>query len=87
MNDRLQKAAQKAIEKWGQQSQLDMIEEECAELALELIRRKRNRHKWENIIEECADVYIMMAEAFVIFGDEMTQKIDEKLARLEERLS
>ena len=56
--------------------------EECSELSAALIRGQRNQ-----IIEEMADVYIMLEQLRIIFKcDETLQKmIKFKLARLKER--
>lgn len=85
---RLDTAAKKAVLKWGESSQLDMVQEEAAELLLELVRRPRGRHDFLKILEESVDVYIMLAEVRLMFGEEdWLSMVDKKLSRLEGRLN
>ena len=55
---------QKAIDAWGIDSQLDMLAEECLELALAIRKLKRNvtNDTYNNVCEEYADVTIMMEQ-------------------------
>ena len=85
----------KAIEKWGAVSQIEMLNEESTELALAV--RKFIRH-WKsddveyinNLIEEMADVEIMMEQVCYIYPH-FKGKIEEvkefKLQRLEKRIN
>lgn len=80
-----------AIEKWGANAQVEMIEEECLELSLAIhkLRRKRGdmATKVSNVIDEIADVTIMMHQAFELFPSDLIQdRIKFKMERLEERL-
>ena len=80
--------ASRAIEKWGEESQYHMLQEECTELNLELVRAYRNRHSHENILEETVDVYIMVHEMILIYGKEEFEKmLKKKLNKFEERLN
>ena len=83
-----------AIKVWGEQSQIEMIKEECLELALAL--QKMNRvggreldvERYEKVIDEIADVEIMIEQARILFSGELIDKRKEyKLKRLAERLS
>ena len=81
----------KAIEKWGVESQHDMIIEECLELALALQNLKRERgdlkQKITNIIDEIADVEIMIKQAKIMFGEQrVNDRIDIKMIRLRMRI-
>lgn len=74
-----------AIDKWGIESQIILLMEECAELTVAL------SHKWRgqdvNVIEEIADVQIMLDTLKLVFGeDEVKQAIRTKVARLKKRL-
>lgn len=82
---------QKAIDKWGVSAQLEMVIEECLELALSLQKLKRLRgnaeEKEANVIDEIADVKIMIKQIEKIFPiDKINTRIDFKMNRLSERL-
>ncbi|HOW51785.1 MAG TPA: hypothetical protein PLV42_07055 [bacterium] len=73
----------KAIKMWGRDSQIEMIEEECLELALALqkMKRKRGNHeeKLLNTIDEIADVSIMLEQARIIFDGIVPGAIDDRI--------
>jgi len=77
---------QKAIDLWGTDAQIDMIEEECIELLLAIKRFKRGRGGIENIMEEVADVSIMGEQAEVIFDYSIKDFKNAKFNRLEKRI-
>ena len=86
------KILDKAIEAWGLDAQLEMVIEECLELALALQKLKRLRgdmtQKEKNVIDEIADVKIMIKQAEKIFGSEpVNERVDFKMNRLNDRLS
>ena len=67
MNKRERKKIYKeAIKKWGYPLQLNMLMEECAELiqATSKVLRKGNKLNsvWKNLVEEMADVEIMIEQ-------------------------
>lgn len=78
----------KNIEANGEYIELQVLEEECAELIQAVSKGIRYGFTYDildNFIEECADVTIAMAQAIEILGVEDTQyeqKIEEKLDRL-----
>lgn len=81
----------RAIYVWGNTNQVEMIKEECIELALAL--QKYNRVKgdkekqYNDIIDEIADVTIMIKQAHIIFPLKLiNDRIDFKMKRLEKRL-
>lgn len=82
---------QKAIDLWGFDAQCEMIEEECLELALAIQKFKRRGDKatkYNNIIDEIADVKIMISQAERIFPiDQINERIDFKMKRLSERIN
>ena len=85
------KILNKAIETWGVAAQLDMVIEECMELALALQKLKRLRgdmvQKEKNVIDEIADVKIMIKQAEKMFGSELVnERVDFKMNRLSERI-
>lgn len=82
---------QSAIDKWGIDAQLEMIIEECLELALSLQKLKRLRGdmtiKEANVIDELADVKIMIRQAEKIFPmDKINDRVDFKMNRLKSRI-
>jgi hypothetical protein len=81
----------KAIEKWGERNQLEMLQEETTELSL---ARKLIRNKTPDTIHdftaEIADVEIMIQQAKIMFPEivEEVNRIKQfKLERLEKRLN
>lgn len=83
----------KAINKWSSVFQLDMLGEECLELAIAINHYKRKRkHSFTQLMEEMADVEILLEQIKVLlcYGTDKyafrTAKI-QKLKRLRERLS
>ncbi len=81
---------EKAIEKWGVNSQLDMVIEECSELIQAICKLKRiKENSLDNLMEEVADVEIMLTQLRIIIGnDKLIDFIkSEKIKRLEVRIS
>lgn len=83
---------ERAITEWGIDAQCDMIIEECIELALALQKMKRLNgnaiEKYKNVIDEIADVKIMIRQAHRIFDNKMiNERVDFKMKRLELRLN
>lgn len=79
----------RAVETFGMQSQLTQTMEECAELVKECSKAIRGFDVRENIIEEVADVYIMLSQLRIMFeiGDaELKELLNYKIRRLGERL-
>ena len=58
---------QEAIRLYGKEHQVYVAIEEMAELTKELIKEKRHYYNREQIIEELADVEIMMQQLCLIF--------------------
>lgn len=60
----------KALHTWGIAAQMDMAVEECSELIKALMKRKRNPNNpvtVDNILEEMADVEIMLEQLKVMY--------------------
>lgn len=87
---------QRAVSQNGSDSQLNMVIEECLELASALLKLK-NRSSSEtpgeyhkrtfDVHDEAADVLIMMEQIKLILNPEVLQeRVDFKLNRLNERL-
>ena len=83
----------KAIQKWGERSQVKMAIEECAELIKALAKYDRNNNgsTIDEILEEMADVEIMIEQLKIIFNykysndtvDKFKEIKRQKLERLE----
>jgi len=58
----------KAVETFGIESQIDIAIEEMSELIKEFIKRRRGRSNKTEIIEEIADVTIMMNQLTHYYG-------------------
>lgn len=83
MNDVLNRA----VSAYGIDAQTDMTIEEMSELAKALLkyRRYKTELRREAILEEMADVEIMLKQMEIIYGDPSEWR-EKKLARLETRL-
>lgn len=82
----------KIAEHYGEGAQLDILQEECAELiqAVSKIRREIP-NAYENFIDELADVSIMIEQMISFMDDDekttLYKKINEKLERQLRRIS
>lgn len=76
-----------AIDTFGEDNQINMLFEECAELTDALCKFRRGRCTEENVITEIADVLIMAEQMAIIFGEDAVEKEKRrKLNRLQERI-
>jgi NTP pyrophosphatase (non-canonical NTP hydrolase) len=74
-----------AIAKWGEELQTNLAQEECAELIAAIAHYRRGRtNSLDAMIEEIADVKIMITQMEIMFGKD---KVDEVVIRKIERLS
>lgn len=71
-----------AIKKWGYRLQVIVAIEELSELQKELTKWLRGKSTNDGLMEEMADVSIMLNQLQLIFGDPTEQEI-AKLERLE----
>ena len=79
-----------AIGKWGKSIQLIMVIEEMAELTKAISKNFRGEDNRDKILEETADVFIMLEQIKIIFNikqEELNDVIDSKMKRLEKRLN
>lgn len=77
-----------AIEKWGYESQINMMIEECAELIVALRHLDRGKATELDVCSEIADVEILCNQMRVIFGNEKVDSQKEiKLERVKKRLN
>ena len=81
-----------AIRLYGEPAQMDMAVEEMAELTKALCKVKRvscaaeAKAVLENVVEEMADVQIMLDQLRIIFGRSTAEVEEYKLERLKKRL-
>lgn len=86
-NSTIEYLLNQAIETWGTAAQIDMAIEECGELITALVQWRRGRKEMAEVVEEIADVSIMMRQLRLIFGYQAVNKIEaQKLIRLKDRL-
>ena len=72
------KLLKECLKTWGNQSQMDMLIEEMAELTVELQHIKRNRGNWEKVMKEYVDVYITLKQLkFIIKNQGITKEMLE----------
>ena len=86
---------EEALDVWGEDSQIEQLIEECSELILSLQKLKRHRRfnvgkradKINDVLEEIADVKIMIRQIELIFPPEEVARYETiKLDRLRKRL-
>lgn len=76
-----------AVETFGQQSQIDMAIEECAELINALCKLRRERVGTLDVVTEIADVQIMCGQLSYMFGEQtVADERKRKIERLQKRL-
>ena len=78
----------KTIAKWGVDAQCDQAVEECAELIATLKHFKRGKVKEDALVDELADVYLMLGQLTYMFGEEKLEAaIKKKINKLEKLLA
>jgi NTP pyrophosphatase (non-canonical NTP hydrolase) len=92
MENRTKKLLIAAIEKYGIDSQLGIVQEECAELivAISHFRRLNCLASLDqtSMIDEIADVSIMLTQCQLMFDyEKIKQRITYKLSMLSEKLA
>ena len=78
----------RAIDTYGEESQLWMVIEEMSELAKEICKFMRGKRCPADIADEIADVAIMLEQSTMIFsvGDLVREHMDQKVERLKGRV-
>ena len=78
----------RALGYWGSALQTEMMVEECAELIHAIQARKRYRCDDSAVVEEIADVSLMLEQMKYVYGHEAVDAaIARKVERLEGRLA
>lgn len=73
----------KTISKWGEQAQYDQTVEECAELITSLQHFARGKVDKETVVNELADVFLMVGQLAYMFGeDQLSAAVEKKIAKL-----
>lgn len=78
-----------AIDLYGEKAQKLMAIEEMSELTKEICKDFREKLNRENLIEEMADVLIMLDQMLLMYkisGDEIQRMRERKIERLKERM-
>lgn len=86
-SQKLRRVCSEAVARYGATSQMNQLQEECAEYIVALSHMRRGRVGINEVADEVADIVIMCEQARLIFGGNILESaIERKLARLEERL-
>lgn len=86
-NEDHKKLFQRAISTWGEESQKMMAVGECGEFLAEFGRMVQNRSSSEKMVDEIADVIIMMNQMALMFGeDAVRERIKFKLSKITAKL-
>ncbi len=81
---KLEKIYQATIDKWGEEAQYDQAVEECAELIAALMHYRRGKIDQQAVIDELADVSLMVGQLSWMFGaDEVEKAVIQKRKKLD----
>ena len=84
---KLEKIYQATLDKWGKDAQYDQAVEECAELIAALKHYRRGKIDQQAVIDELADVTLMLGQLTWMFGaKEVDAAIEAKLGKLDKLL-
>jgi NTP pyrophosphatase (non-canonical NTP hydrolase) len=73
----------KTIDKWGEKAQYDQAIEECAELIASLQHFARGKVDKDAVVNELADVFLMVGQLTYMFGeDQLSASVEKKIAKL-----
>jgi NTP pyrophosphatase (non-canonical NTP hydrolase) len=74
----------KTISKWGETAQYDQSIEECAELIVALQHFARGKVDSDAVVNELADVFLMVGQLTHMFGEDLlTAAVEKKVAKLQ----
>lgn len=87
--ERASELAESALETFGEEPQIRMVVEECAELIVAISHRDRGRaDAGAGVVEELADVLVVTEQLAQIVGtDRVAGRLHLKLDRLEARIA
>lgn len=84
----LQMIYKKTVSKWGNEAQYDQMVEECAELITALKHFRRGKVNQQVVIDELADVTLMLGQLTWMFGAErVDEAVQQKLQKLDQLLN
>lgn len=84
----MQSIYQKTISRWGDDAQYDQMVEECAELITALKHFRRGKVNQQVVIDELADVTLMLGQLTWMFGTDQVEKaVQQKLQKLDQLLN
>lgn len=88
INKELTELFEDCLTYWGEEKQLRMVQEECAELILAVSHYLRGRpDAKENLLEELGDVWLMVSQMIHHYGEGDVEKVvDFKSNRTAEKL-
>ena len=79
------KLYKEAVDKWGEEAQINMLNEECGELITAVAQFRRGRTSHHDVMTELADVFIMVEQiASMMSYDDFEKELDRKLLKLKE---
>ena len=79
---------QKTIKTWGEEAQYDQMIEECAELIAALKHFKRGKIEKQDVINELADVTLMIGQLTWMVGEKNVHTaVEQKIKKLEDLLN
>ena len=77
------KIYQEAIAKWGEEAQVNMLNEECGELITAVAQFRRGRTSHHDVMTELADASIMIEQIATMMNyEDFEKEKDRKLIRL-----
>lgn len=83
----MDKIYQATLAKWGEEAQYDQAVEECAELIIALKHFRRGKAERQSVIDELADVTLMLGQLTWMLGEkEVDLAVEKKLAKLKQLL-
>ena len=77
------KIYKEAIAKWGEEAQVNMLNEECGELITAVAQFRRGRTSHHDVMTELADASIMIEQLATMMNyEDFEKEKDRKLIRL-----
>lgn len=75
------------LDQWGEEAQYDQAVEECAELIAALKHFRRGKVGRQAVIDELADVTLMLGQLTWMFGTDLVEEsVQKKLEKLNKLL-
>jgi len=74
---------EQALDAWGADAQLGMVQEECAELIKVINKHWRGKATDADVMEECVDVELMINQMRVLFKDDFNTWDRIKIKKME----